>query len=289
MTLEELIFSRMVGNAEIQRQLTQYESRPAVFLQKCPDDTADEWNGIQYPRADYVVDMRADPERHSSGVVTVNIYSNDAGTAPEDIAPHVRTALCDIIMQADDGAYCIAWDHTELFEMTTVQSPNTQVNGCMLTFLVIAFPEQLAKDPDPAFAINEFLKTWEPDSLVIGKDHIDTIYEPSDKHPAFYVRIAGYRKNRATYALTWVDCTIAVHVIAPTPEGRSRWSRYLADTLLVRGDVDMMDGAPLLVKDLAVDSGAEYLTQGQITIKAQYAITNFNGYAHPLKEAYFNQ
>lgn len=291
MTLEELIYTRLTENEQLMESLAKYMDMPAVFLQKCPDDTEDGWNGIQYPRADYLVDMTADPERHSSGVVTVNVYSNDTGKPPEEVAPDVRKSLCNIVIQADDRAYCIAWERTELFEMNsaTAQNPNTLVNGCALTFLLIAFPRQETKMPDPAIAMQEFLKEWEPDALIIGKDHIETVYEPSDNRPAFYVRVSGHKNNRSTYALRWIDCMISIHVIAPTPESRSAWCRYLADTLHMRGEVTMLDGAPMLVMDLAVDNAAEYLTIGQIAIKAQYALENYGEYAHPLKDHYFNR
>lgn len=47
---------------------------------KAPDDKAQGWGVSQYPRADYLVDMTADPERHSSGMVSVNVYSDDTGS-----------------------------------------------------------------------------------------------------------------------------------------------------------------------------------------------------------------
>ena len=140
MTLEELIYTRLVQEKELAESLAKYEGVPAVFLQKAPDDKAQGWGVSQYPRADYLVDMTADPERHSSGMVSVNVYSDDTGKPPEELAPLVRIALCDVVMQADDGAYCITWARTELFEMNDSQNPNTLVNGCSLTFLLIAFP-----------------------------------------------------------------------------------------------------------------------------------------------------
>lgn len=289
MTLDELIYSRLTGNEEISGQLAMFGDAPAVFLQKAPDDTANGWKEKKYPRAEYLVDMTADPERNSSGVVSVHIYSDEAGTPPEDIAPAVRSVLCDIIMQADDGAYCVTWDRTELFDMQTSMNPNTLVNGCSLTFLLIAFPGQHTKDPDPALAMQEYLKNWEPEAFVINKDHIESIIEPSEKRPAFYVRISDYKTNRQTYALTWLDCTIALHVIAPTPEARSGWARYLADCLNMAGEVTMLDDSPMLIRDIAVNHAADYLTKGQISIRAQFAVTNFREYAHPLKQTYFNR
>ena len=78
-------------------------------------------------------------------------------------------------------------------------------------------------------------------------------------------------------------------MIAPTPEARNGWARYLADCLNITGDVTLMDGSPMLVREVTVDNSAEYLTKGQISIKAQYAVTNIGGYVRPLRKPYFNQ
>ena len=100
MTLEELIYTRLVQEKELAESLAKYEGVPAVFLQKAPDDKAQGWGVSQYPRADYLVDMTADPERHSSGMVSVNVYSDDTGKPPEELAPLVRIALCDVVMHS---------------------------------------------------------------------------------------------------------------------------------------------------------------------------------------------
>lgn len=289
MTLEELIYTRLVHQKELSESLAKYENIPAVFLQKAPDDKSDGWGERQYPRADYLVDMTADPERHSSGIVSVNVYSDDSGKSPEELAPLVRIALCDVVMQADDGAYCIAWARTELFDMNDSQNPNTLVNGCSLTFLLIAFPKQITQAPDPAVAMQKFLKEWEPDIFVINKDYIESIFEPSEKYPAFYVRISGYKTNRQTYALTWIDCTIAIHIIAPTPENRNSWARYLSDCLNMVGEVTMLDDSPMIMREVSVENAADYLTIGQVKIRAQFAVANYNECKNPLKDSFFKR
>ena len=53
MTLEELIYTRLVQEKELAESLAKYEGVPAVFLQKAPDDKAQGWGVSQYPRADY--------------------------------------------------------------------------------------------------------------------------------------------------------------------------------------------------------------------------------------------
>ena len=39
MTLEELIYTRLVQEKELDESLAKYEGVPAVFLQKAPDDS----------------------------------------------------------------------------------------------------------------------------------------------------------------------------------------------------------------------------------------------------------
>lgn len=290
MTLEELIYGRLEDSEDLKKDLTKYNGSPAIFLQKAPDDTAQGWakDKAQYPRLDYLVDYVHDPERHSSGMITVNIYSSEEEKHPEDLAPAVREALTDVILQTDDRPYAIAWDRTELFELKNSISPDTLVNGAMLTFLLIAFPSQETRNPDPVKGLQEFLHLWDPDSLVIGRDQIEDVYEPSDNRPAFYCRVMNYRTARETFALRWIDCQIAVHVIAPSPEGRAGWTRYLADSLDIPGEVTLLDGSPMLIDVIEIDNGAEYLTRGQLTIKAQYSIPVYGRYAHPLKRPYIS-
>ena len=92
MTLEELIYTRLVQEKELAESLAKYEGVPAVFLQKAPDDKAQGWGVSQYPRADYLVDMTADPERHSSGRVIVGIALEEATKAGQRIAVQIVKA-----------------------------------------------------------------------------------------------------------------------------------------------------------------------------------------------------
>ena len=292
MTIEELIYFCLIKVPEIQNWLAKYDKKPAVFLQRAPDDTAPEWGKKQYPRMEYLVDMSADPERHSSGVVTVHIYSDESGKPPEEIAPAVRNALCDILMKAD-RVYCITWAKTELFEIESVQSANTLVNGCTITFLLIAFPAQITGMPDPALAVNLFIKKCVPECYVIGMDDMDDIYEPSDEHPAIFVRIPSYEKDHESYALIWINCIIAIHVVALSTEGRMNWVRHLHDCFFRAGEVIMADNSPMFLKTIKVDNQSDYLTRGQIAMRGLYTMPALRpdtcGVGIPLNHAIINE
>lgn len=287
MTLEELIYGRLTGSTDLQAQLTEYRGKPAVFYQQAPGDRDSGWkrDTPQYPRCVYIVDTIANPERHSTGLLTVDAYAG-SDKRPEELVPPVKQALQDIILQTDGRPYAIAWERTEIFELDNAQAPNTLINGAMMTFSLVEFPKQETRTPDPAKGMEEFIHMWDQDVLILGRDRIENVYEPSNKCPAFYVRIAGSRTNHETFALRWIDCQIAVHVIAPDPEGRAGWVRYFADSLDYAGEVTLLDGSPMLIKSIEVDNSADYLTRGQITIQAQYSMPMLEHYTHPLKNAY---
>lgn len=77
---------------------------------------------------------------------------------------------------------------------------------------------------------------------------------------------------------------MAVHIIVPEPENRSLWARYVADRLNMAGEVTMMDDSPMLIFEVSVENNADYLTRGQVMVKAQYSIPRFGEVEHPLSQ-----
>lgn len=91
------------------------------------------------------------------------------------------------------------------------------------------------------------------------------------------------------YALTWVDCNLAIHIIVPEPENRSLWARYIADRLNMAGEVTMLDDSPMLIFEVSVENNADYLTRGQVMVKAQYSIPRIGEVEHPLSKIKVSQ
>lgn len=288
MTLDELILRRFSSFEILTENLAEYAERPAVFYQNAPDDRQNDWKGEQYPRIIYAIDMQADEERKSAGVMQVDLYCDETKTMPEDIEPYIRKCLKNLIVKPDGNShYAFAWARTEMFTMTGTgrdRGVAARIAGATLRFDILEYSLQTTSNPDPAQAVQHWLKGLEPGCLVIGEDKIEPFYEPSGEHPAFYVRVQSYKTNRETYALTWVDCMLSVHVIAPEPEMRNGWSRYLADCLQRAGEVIMLDDSPMFVFEVSVENAADYLTRGQITIKAQYSLPRLIECKHPLSQ-----
>ena len=120
MTLEDLIYKRLTEDEALAKLLARFNGTPAIAYQTAPQDEDRGWDGKrQYPRMDYIVDMQANPERGSSGVLTINIWCDEKGHPPEDIEPVVRAALQDILIKPDGSyPYNLGWARTDAFEQT---------------------------------------------------------------------------------------------------------------------------------------------------------------------------
>ena len=62
MILEELMHERFATYSFFKDQMAVYAGLPAVFYQGAPDDRQKGWEGEQYPRIVYTIDMQADEE-----------------------------------------------------------------------------------------------------------------------------------------------------------------------------------------------------------------------------------
>lgn len=286
MTLEDLIYQRLTTAEPLKKKLARFGGAPAVFYQTAPSDKAQEWKGKrEYPRISYVVDLQTNPERQTSGVLSLDIWGDEAGTPPEELEPDVRAALCDVFLQPDEGPpFSLAWASTSAFEERSQVKPNTLVAGATVTFDVFAFPTQITTDPDPILAINEFVKDWAPEAVVIGKDTIESFYTATKERPAFYFRLLNLQSSQETNTVAWMNGTIAGHIFA-TPEARLQWLKALTDTLATRGEVTMLDTSPMFIQTIKADSSADRLTTGQLRLYVRFGILRRPKYAHTLMHA----
>jgi len=286
-TLEDLIYSRLTGSEGPADRLARFNGGPAVFYQTAPEDSADGWDGKrQYPRIDFVVDMQANPERHSCGVLSLNIWSSEQDEPPEAIEPDVRAALRDIFIQPDESPpYSLSWARSDAFEMNNQANPNTLVTGITILFDIFAFPAQETVDPDPILAMNEFTKLWAPDAIIIGRDTLEQFQTATAERPIFYFRLVSMQNQRETNTVAWMDGVIAGHIYAPEEE-RLKWLKALTDILIYRGEVTMLDTSPMFLRGIKADSTADPLTAGQLRLQVRFGLLRRPIYAHTLMAAH---
>lgn len=287
MNLEDLIYRRLTEDTELAAKLTRFSDAPAVFYQSAPGDTEDGWGGPrQFPRIDFLVDMQANPERHSCGVLSINIWCGERGEPPEALEPCVRGALQDIFIQPAEGPpFSLAWVRSDAFEQKTQANPVSQVVGITVLFDLYAFPAQETTDPDPILAVNEYVKKWTPEAVIIGRDALATFQTATMQRPMFYFRLASLSTYRETNTVAWMDGVIAGHIYAPE-ESRLKWLKALVDRMALDGEITMLDTSPMFLRSIKADSSADSLTTGQLRLQVRFGILRRPEYAHTLINAY---
>lgn len=284
MTLEDLIYERLIKSRELPPLLAKFGKAPAVFFQNAPDDKATGWKGRkQYPRIDYVVDLQHNPERKTSGTLTLNIWSAEDGTPPEEIEPLVRQLLCGIFLVPDNShPYALTWARSEPFESTGKYEGGIIV-GATLTFDVFAFPAQVTTDPDPILAINHYIKEHAPEAIVIGADELERETVPTADKPAFYFRLETIQTERETNTVAWVDAVLAGHIFAAGEE--VTWIKSLFDVLALDGEVTMMDDSPMFIRNLKADTTLNATSAGQVRISVHFGLLRRKPLTHILNHA----
>lgn len=284
-TFEDLLYRRMIENETLKNVLAKYGKAPAVFYQTAPDDTAKGWNqGKQYPRIDYVVDYISNPERKTSGILTLNIMSTEDGTPPEELEPIVRQLLCGIFITPDNAPpYSLAWSRSDAFEQDRSNRDGI-VTGITLTFDVYAFPLQTTTDPDPVLAMNHYIERLIPAAKVIGGlKPTGQIYTPTPEAPAVYFRLETLQMQRETNTVAWMDGTIICHIFAGGEE--TTWLKYIVNELALAGEVIMLDTSPMFLRNLQADNTLDALSTGQLRLYVRFGILRRPPYSHPLINA----
>lgn len=277
MNLEGLIYKRMKEWSLLSDSLTKYAGSPAIFYQTAPGDINNEWeDGNQYPRIIFDLNTQANTERRTAGTLVVSVLCESTGIEPESIGPNVVDCLKDTMMLPDEGGpYCFAWTRTDPFELESTKENRTSsrtIFGLEIRFDLLEYPEQITTDPDPVSALNELIKSGFPDAFVLGLDGIDGIQVATEECPIVYVRVMDFGVDYQTFALSWMNCKVAIHVISPGSVSRSRWIRQIMTRITMSGEAVLSDGSPLLFVETQSNNSFDYLVTGQITMATKYSL-----------------
>lgn len=265
MELYAMIYQRLVGSAALGGLLAKYKRRPAVFYGRAANADDPEWDGEQYPRLDYIVDMQENPARNTSGVLSVNVWCDtQKGAEPEDIEIRLRELLHATFAQADDYPYCFAWVRSDAFEIKNDADQTVRTIGVTVIFDVVAFPCQYTMYPDPIKAMNLWTKAVIPSATVIGEDIIDGWLSPTRENPIIYWRLAAQGVERKHFAYTWLNITLEGYVCAKDAADRLYNLSRLNTAQALAGHIPMEDTSPLFLKSFSVKPHLNYLSQGQI-------------------------
>lgn len=276
--LDGLLKEQVRADPDIAGMLTSYKGKPAFFYQKAPSDTDRGWTKPCYPRADYNLNMRYDPERKVSGGLSINVWcTNESAAMPEDIEKRfVELIGGTFYTDKDNATVCAIWNRSDAF---TFEGRNTggattqEVFGVTILFDLTEYPCQITTTPDPIQGANLWAKARFPDVSVIAHDNLPPVWKPTDLHPAVYWRYMGAdTDSRQTYAATWYNGRFAVHVIAESIAERNKWIKAIAEELGADLELLLTDGSPMFIQNVSVNHAADPLREGQIAVTGRYGV-----------------
>ena len=284
--LDSILREQLRSDHELAGMLAEYDGHPAVFYQKAPPDTDRAWEKPCYPRVDYELDMRFDPERKISGVLTINIWcSSESKFMPEDIGHRLLTLINGSFYSTPDTepeiqmTTAAIWNRSDSFVASgSGQTSNTsepEMYGETVTFDLTEFPPQITTDPDPVQGLNAWTYNYFPRIKVIAGlwKTLPAVWRPTDMNPAVYWRFIGAdADNRQSYAVNWYNGQFAAHVIADTVVDRNRWIKALVEKIQVDGEVILPDDSPMLAQRITIRHAADPIRDGQILLQGRYGV-----------------
>jgi len=277
--LDGLLKDQIRGDPEIAGMLTTYKGIPAFFFQKAPMDTDRGWDKPCFPRADYNIDMRCDPERKAAGTMIVNVWcTSESAHMPEDIEKRL-VALIDgtFYTNRQRATVCAIWHRSDAFSYESSSngggSTTPEVFGVTISFDLMEFPDQLTTEPDPVQSLNSWTRVNFPGMTVISHDDMPPVWKPTDANPAIYWRFEGMTAtDRQSYAVNWHTGQFAAHVIARSVTERNRWTKAIIELVQLDGEIVLIDGSPMFAKQIAVRHNADPLREGQLLLTGQYGV-----------------
>jgi hypothetical protein len=276
--LDGLLKDQIRGDHQIAGMLAAYKGKPAFFYQKSPADTDRGWTKPCYPRADYNIDMRYDPERKTSGALTINVWcTSECEAMPEDIEKRFTELVGGTFYTDKERAtVCAIWNRSDAFAFESagagLNNTAPEVFGVTMLFDLTEFPEQVTTDPDPILALNAWTRRNFPGMTIIAYDDTLPVWRPTDANPAVYWRFERAENDLRSYAVNWYNGHFAAHIIADTVKERNGWIKAITEAIMVEGEILLTDESPMFAKQVAIRHGADPLREGQMQLTGRYGV-----------------
>lgn len=214
----------------------------------------------------------ATPDGGVAGTSTVEIwvyYPRTSYTKVDDTIDDVKAALASKIIH--DGDERLFLEHVR----TGTDTPDRVFDAITraVTFLAtpLAWMHQAIYDPDPIAALQKWSATRWQDAGAVQTD--PATWEPSDEAPGIYWRYVGSPRAIEHYPThTNLEVRIQGHILVPDKAKRLEWLGRVHQALLLDRKITMEDGSPMFFVAPTADATANMITQGQITLLAQFGV-----------------
>ena len=300
--IEQALYEHLIAQESLTQYLTTYDGIPAVFNQEAPADRDALWrDGPQYGRIVFAVDIKGDPERTMGGTLAVDIQCKENEQFPEVIEPIVRELIHGWFFSSGKFTAEAQWKTSSYFTQ-----PTDQVTGCTVVFDLLAFPLMTTGSPDVIARINEWTSAIEGLSVINYDTLPSAAWTPDGTDSAVYWRLVNDAPAvwiPDTFQTIWRTSTIKCHIFSKDHATADAVARnivtqlYTIKRLIKDTNTDLVTSStenfvtmsgdklaytdqdveasesPIMVNQRnTIDSGADPLRTGQVTVEATYGI-----------------
>lgn len=270
--IEQALYEHLVAQTNLAQYLATYNGVPAVFNQEAPADRDALWGaGPQYGRIVFAVDIKGDPERTMGGTLAVDIQCKENEQFPEVIEPIIRPLIHGWFFSSGTFTVEAQWKTSSYFT-----EPTDQVTGCTVVFDLLAFPLMTTGSPDVIERINAWTSAIPGLSVINYAELPTTAWTPDGSNSAVYWRLVGDAPAvwiPDTFQTIWRTSTIKCHIFSKDHATADTVARNIITQLYTDKRLMKEGESPIMVNQKnQIDSGADPLRTGQVTVEATYGI-----------------
>ena len=270
--IEQALYEHLVAQTNLAQYLATYNGVPAVFNQEAPADRDALWgDGPQYGRVVFAVDIKGDPERTMGGTLAVDIQCKENEQFPEVIEPIIRPLIHGWFFSSGTFTVEAQWKTSSYFT-----EPTDQVTGCTVVFDLLAFPLMTTGSPDVIERINAWTSAIPGLSVINYAELPTTAWTPDGSNSAVYWRLVSDAPAvwiPDTFQTIWRTSTIKCHIFSKDHATADTVARNIITQLYTDKRLMKEGESPIMVNQKnQIDSGADPLRTGQVTVEATYGI-----------------
>ncbi len=284
--LEQVLYRHISSDAHLTSLLSSYSKKPAVFLQIAPNDTDKHWDSnMHYAQVVFDIDTNTDVARKTAGTLRADVICSNQSKQPEEINHILKNAIDGYFFRSGDDVFAAVWERSDGFS----NEPDNKIFGNVMTFSLLAFPPQITSEPDPVALMNEKTEQLFPSAVIIGKHEIPEVMKPTNEKPAVYWSLIGIMPSSvpSTYHCTWYQSNLHLSVMAPNRDVRNSIVKKITENLAADGRVMFSDGGQFIIHRLTVNTDADPIRTGQLTVEGSYGILHGYQKSPSLNNLYF--
>ncbi len=285
--IDKAVFQQLAEAPELAALLTSYAGKPAVFNQEAPPDSDPLWNtGGQYARVVFALSALGDPARAMGGNLMIDVQCATGQQQPEDIEPIVRRLIDGYFFSGDGVTMAAQWEDSQYFT-----EPEVQVCGVTLTFALLAFPMLTTRETDVTTLFNEWTAARFPELFVINHDKLPGTWKPQDGKYAVYWRVVTVKPAGwipGTWQTVWLTAEVRCHIFAPNVVDAAGAAQEITLQLYGERRIPGPGGECIMVdRDNRVETGADALRTGQLTVEAAFGEIVRRRETEPLRNIHY--